>query len=226
LEAENSDPSLPPPSLSFGVAVHYYKYPLYESFDLAYNLLYKAKYGENSAKKNALAFSLQKHSGQSLGIIFPNYETGKDGKASNPCFEKFCTLLDQMNETKVNEEDFLKSVETHLRQFERLFANAIKISNRQTEENRLPMIDNLFHNTFDSNIHRDMDNPDQVKGQLKDLKELLKLCVPGNCFVDDLTDTTRIDSEYKDEIRQLHTMDALLRLLKFYQERGKEEQDA
>lgn len=64
-----------PASLSFGVSVSYYKYPLYESLntareDLLDNIA-KDKYEtKNLIGKNAIAFKLQKHSGSGFNIAF------------------------------------------------------------------------------------------------------------------------------------------------------------
>ena len=51
------------PTLSFGVAITYYKHPMGETLELAEELLTKAKYGFDKSK-NRLACRLQKHSGQ------------------------------------------------------------------------------------------------------------------------------------------------------------------
>ena len=55
-------------SLSFGVSITYYKYPLYEALESARNLLFgKAK---NIADKKAIAWSLRKHSGGTFDVAF------------------------------------------------------------------------------------------------------------------------------------------------------------
>lgn len=51
------------PTLSFGVAITYYKHPMGETLKLAEKLLRKAKYDFDKSK-NRLACQLQKHSGQ------------------------------------------------------------------------------------------------------------------------------------------------------------------
>lgn len=57
-------------SLSFGVSITYYKYPLYEALESARNLLFeKAK---NVVGKNAIALNLRKHSGGAFYIEFSN----------------------------------------------------------------------------------------------------------------------------------------------------------
>ena len=55
-------------SLSFGVSISYYKYPLYEALETARNLLFgKAK---NIKQKKAVAWSLRKHSGGTFEAAF------------------------------------------------------------------------------------------------------------------------------------------------------------
>lgn len=55
-------------SLSFGVSISYYKYPLYEALESARDLLFdKAK---NIEKKKAVAWSLRKHSGGTFDAAF------------------------------------------------------------------------------------------------------------------------------------------------------------
>ena len=55
-------------SLSFGVSISYYKYPLYEALESARNLLFgKAK---NIKQKKAIAWSFRKHSGGNFDAVF------------------------------------------------------------------------------------------------------------------------------------------------------------
>jgi len=55
-------------SLSFGVSISYYKYPLYEALESARNLLFaKAK---NIKQKKAVAWSFRKHSGGTFDAAF------------------------------------------------------------------------------------------------------------------------------------------------------------
>lgn len=58
-----------PTSLSFGIVMVYHKYPLYEALEQSRGLLFDfAKKGQ----KNQTAIVLQKHSGQSAGLVFSN----------------------------------------------------------------------------------------------------------------------------------------------------------
>ncbi|GAB6279304.1 MAG: type III-B CRISPR-associated protein Cas10/Cmr2 [Lentimicrobium sp.] len=60
------------PSLSFGISVSYYKFPLNESRDTAYSLLCKAKEGN----KNKICFEMRKHSGQSFPVTIDKSKSG------------------------------------------------------------------------------------------------------------------------------------------------------
>ncbi len=54
------------PTMSFGLSISYYKYPLNEARNAAYEQLKKAKHFSN---KNSLAFKLLKHSGQPFEAV-------------------------------------------------------------------------------------------------------------------------------------------------------------
>lgn len=71
-------------SLSFGVSITYYKYPLYEALEKARNLLFgKAKHVK---RKNAIAWSLRKHSGGTFEACFSRKDT--------EVWNKFAELID------------------------------------------------------------------------------------------------------------------------------------
>ncbi len=61
------------PTISFGISIQYYKYPLYEAFANSRILLGIAK----QQGKNAQAINLQKHSGQSISLLVKNDKIGK-----------------------------------------------------------------------------------------------------------------------------------------------------
>ena len=55
-------------SLSFGISISYYKYPLYEALESARNLLFGT--AKNIGDKKAVAWSLRKHSGGTFDAAF------------------------------------------------------------------------------------------------------------------------------------------------------------
>lgn len=57
-----------PTTLSFGVSISYFKYPLFEAFELANTMLYDVA----KEIKDTVAFSALKHSGQNFMGIIPN----------------------------------------------------------------------------------------------------------------------------------------------------------
>ena len=73
LGLKDKDGNLIKASLSFGVSITYYKYPLYEALESARNLLFgKAK---GIRDKKAVAWSLRKHSGGTFEAAFSLKET-------------------------------------------------------------------------------------------------------------------------------------------------------
>ena len=65
------------PTLSFGLSISYYKYPMNEALEISNSLLYLAKSMKerrdsepDKKKKNSLAFKVLKHSGKSYGGCF------------------------------------------------------------------------------------------------------------------------------------------------------------
>ena len=61
-------------TLSFGVSIQYYKYPLYEALENSRNLLFDDKNGAKSGEKNNIAFSVTKHSGQTFKALISKKE--------------------------------------------------------------------------------------------------------------------------------------------------------
>ncbi len=59
-----------PTSLSFGITMCYYKFPLYEALDDSAGLLFGV--AKDKDRKNCAVIRLQKHAGQSEGLVIPN----------------------------------------------------------------------------------------------------------------------------------------------------------
>ena len=75
----------PKPSMSYGLAITYYKFPLNEAREMAYKMLRKAK--ESGKTKNKVAYHWQKHSGQSFQDVL---------KKDDVFYEKFLELLNKV----------------------------------------------------------------------------------------------------------------------------------
>ena len=184
-----------PPALSFGVSIQYYKFPLYESLTQARNLLFD--HAKKASGKNAIALRLQKHSGQSVQLVFAQ---GADpAEYLEPC-ESF-------------EDQLLHSIMTHLRLHERLFATAL----------RKEVAQHAFRNVFAEELHKQKDLPEQM-GKLLALCEKGRVLLDEDQLKRrKLKDENGKWRELKDEKNEwLAVMDGILRLQKFFVETGEE----
>ena len=123
------------PTLSFGVSIQYYKFPLYESFNQAYRLLKGIKY--NVLGKNAIALRLQKHSGQSVELVING--------GQSILLTEVTRQIDALPRTKEDCEKanlLLHSVMTHLHTQRSVFSAALeRLALRSTFQN-------VFHEAY------------------------------------------------------------------------------
>lgn len=99
---ENSIPDISvQTSMSYGLSITYYKYPLAEAITLSHHLLQDV--AKSFPEKNALAVQVMHHSGQFSTTVF-------DKKASNS-FDEFLALLKDFS----NKESFINSVHDRIR---------------------------------------------------------------------------------------------------------------
>ena len=122
------------PTVSFGIAIRYYKYPLYEAFADSRSLLENIKYKENGPEKNSIAIGLQKHSGQSLTIYVGN-------EAINT-FKKFFEL-------ESSDSQMVNSLLYNLGNFSVLFKNAYKKTKDDPNNSKAQFL-NVWKNTYDN----------------------------------------------------------------------------
>ena len=61
-----------PTSLSYGITMCYYKFPLYEALEDSAGLLFGVAKDKDTGGKNCSVIRLQKHAGQSEGLVIPN----------------------------------------------------------------------------------------------------------------------------------------------------------
>ncbi|HIP59378.1 MAG TPA: type III-B CRISPR-associated protein Cas10/Cmr2, partial [Campylobacterales bacterium] len=122
------------PSLSFGVSITYYKFPLYEARENGVKLLFdKAK----SKQKNAIAFRVIKHSGQTFESVIR-----KDEKV---LFEKFLEIT-QFNDSF--DSNFLHSIYTKIDRFKTIIEEIASLDNKRVR------IKNFFDNNFNETEHK------------------------------------------------------------------------
>ena len=113
-------------SLSFGIEICHKKFPLYEALEQSAQLLF----GVAKSTKNAVALRLQKHAGQSEGLVISHAVLGQ--------------VIDlQKRVTTRTDEDVLLSALYKIAQFQVAFNTC-----REVWEVR-----NLFCNTFDADAH-------------------------------------------------------------------------
>lgn len=114
-------------SISVGITVAYYKFPLYEALEDSQNMLF----GYAKRKRNGIAVKIQKHSGQSEGLFIP--------------FEKLDVMLALMNYIFDNvNDDVILSALHKMSFYEIMFSNA--------QDCRT--VRNLFVNIFDGFDHK------------------------------------------------------------------------
>ncbi len=149
-----------PASLSFGVSITYYKYPMSEAVRLAQELLDDAKgryVQSDTIKKNNILFSVQKHSGHTRGALI-HKGCAKTVSLFNQFADKYSISKSEDDKDEANNGIFLRSVMHNLREHEPIILNAINDSN---------LLQNYFDNNYNEPVH------DSYKGFFKDLKCLM-----------------------------------------------------
>jgi len=131
-------------TLSFGVSLTYYKYPLYEALERARDTLFCV--AKNYEGKNAIALSTQKHSGQSFEFCI-----GKNESA----YSIFLELIKKV----LNEEIELPHAIHH------------KLQSHQKLFEAIPMerLESTFENIFNEDLHKS-----KFKEGLESIQELIK----------------------------------------------------
>jgi len=130
------DGKLLKPSLSYGITLTYYKYPLYETLEISRNLLFdvakelkkKDEKGKEEKVKNAIAWTLQKGSGMAVSGCF--------SKGNEEIFKAFENLI---NSIDINTDKNLVSAVAH-----KLKANETLLSLFMGKENQNDRLDAFF----------------------------------------------------------------------------------
>ena len=124
----------PKATLSFGVSITYYKFPLYEALESSRGLLFgKAK----NKQKNNIAFKVTKHSGQSFESVIH--------KGNQEVYEKFIEFISNIKEEDNDMDNFLHSIHHKIDTY-RLVINEIG-SNQDR-------VQNFFDNYFNEEVHK------------------------------------------------------------------------
>lgn len=96
------------PSLSFGLTISYYKYPLYESLEKSRNNLFEVAKKHSNEIKNSIAWSMQKNSGSTVTSVL--------SLTNDSLFEAFKKIIE---ETK--DEQLVSAVAQKIRNSKELF---------------------------------------------------------------------------------------------------------
>ncbi len=175
------------PTLSAGVAIHYYKHPLAESLEKSAKLLFdKAKHFSmrNGGKKNAIAIQVQKHSGQSFGLVL---------RKSADTYARFKAMLS----AHIDDGIFLSSVVQHMERNKALLAVVGEAENRVAD---------FIENQFNESVHK--------QSPFREFLDGLKVFVPGVYKEYPLKDPLTTEAAAKRDIKA-ETLYGALRLVKF-----------
>ena len=179
-------------SLSFGVFISYYKFPLYEALERSAELLF----GVAKRYRNCAAIRLQKHAGQSQGLLI-----------FNDSLEQYLRLHKAIVKDKADENgEVILSAMHKLSLFKTMFNAAGSFDELQ----------NLFDNTFDADAHRDNSFLKTTLPQFFD--SLSPLSVQDGCHIYPITGN-EIET---DTIDRTQTAESVLRIVKFFTETGGE----
>lgn len=166
-------------SMSYGVSIFYYKSPMSEAIDIADSMLRKAKEEkeEKEKKKDAVAISIQKHSGQKIEFLLPcKHSSADETDRKESLYGKTVELVRAFK----GDGNMLNSLIYWIEEmYEILFIEEVT----QSQER----INAVFDNFFDEEIHKEnevffdllkdfihsMHRSEDAPRKLSDKKELL-----------------------------------------------------
>lgn len=173
--AKNSDTKL---SMSYGVSIFYYKSPMSEAIDIADSMLRKAKEEkeEKEKKKDAVAISIQKHSGQKIEFLLPCKHSTDKCKQETGLYKKATELIRAFKEDDSMLNSLIYWIED---MYETIFTDEVTLYRER--------INAVFDNFFDEEIHKEnevffgllkkfihsMHRSEDAPRKLKEKKELL-----------------------------------------------------
>ncbi len=138
-EFEKEKKEFKKPSMSYGVSISYYKFPLNEALEEGVNQLFNL--AKKTDKKNAVSYVILKHSGQYFGTTFH-----KDMSS----YTNFTDLIKQ----NVSGENFIHSIIYKLEPQKKV----VQAIGEKNNSDRDTMFDNFFENNFNESIHTEKVN--------------------------------------------------------------------
>lgn len=165
-------------SMSYGVSIFYYKSPMSEAIDIADSMLRKAKEEkeEKEKKKDAVAISIQKHSGQRIEFLLPCKHSTDKCKQETGLYKKATELIRAFKEDDSMLNSLIYWIED---MYETIFTDEVTLYQER--------INAVFDNFFDEEIHKEnevffdhlkkfihsMHHSEDTPRKLKDKKKLL-----------------------------------------------------
>lgn len=130
------------PTISFGIAIRFMKFPLYEAFSASRYLLALAKsdgdFDKKECHKNNMLIGVQKHSGQSVMLM-----------VSNDCYEEF-KLFMKLDEDVQSEEKVIHSVLYTLDTFSTLITTLNQKAKKKESSINVETYQKAWCNLFDN----------------------------------------------------------------------------
>lgn len=137
----------PYPSLSYGVAIAYYKHPMNETRQRAIDLLHQCKYSYN---RNTIAWEVRKHSGQTFLDVID--KKGINNTQGNVQFDTMLSIISNaINGGDDVDDNFLHSI-THWIISHKEIIESVILKNPQKE--KLKLLKNYFDNNFNEDSHK------------------------------------------------------------------------
>jgi CRISPR-associated protein Cmr2 len=202
------------PTMTYGISISYYKFPLGETHLKAWNqLVEKAKKHDN---KNALSFEVRKHSGQEFGGLFTKAPIEVGVKPTNR-LALLRDLLDaQIDDNQV--EKFVSSLTHTLAKHEHMLLSIAA----QPEAELKKLLHNFFTNNFDEPIHKTA----AAKQYITRVEHLTyALLLEKKNVADDSQDDERKTCEMEKTDPRLLNLYAALRLAQFIRLPFKNDED-
>lgn len=206
-------------TLSYGISITYYKYPLNEALTQARSLLFekakKYRSKDEKEKKNAVAFNVLKHSGRSFGTIFykelikqnpnPTAEEIKQHQEKRNIYTLFKNLLADYGTTKKYLNSIVHSLQAHRGIFKQLF--------EKVKDEAVQRVEHFFENSFDEPIHKDH------KQYIEEAAELVYKVYNSSPFLWEERDK---EQKNQAEEQKFQAVYAVLRTLHFFNQDDKE----
>lgn len=135
-------------SMSYGVSIFYYKSPMSEAIEIAESMLEKAKKKkeekEEEKKKDAVAISIQKHSGQRIEFLLPCKHSTDKCKQETGLYKKATELIRAFKEDDSMLNSLIYWIED---MYETIFTDEVTLYPER--------INAVFDNFFDEGIHKE-----------------------------------------------------------------------